>query len=103
MAKHEEEESGNAWVAAAAGIVIGVAVGGVLGILFAPRPGKETRDDLKDRAEQALDELRDAAGELTVRARDLASRTKDNLASSIEVGRDAYARTREELAARLEG
>jgi len=102
MACKDEQDSGAAWTAAAAGIVIGVAIGGVLGILFAPRSGEETRHELKDKAEQALDELREAAGELSERARDLAAKTKDNLNQSIEAGKDAYTRTREDLAARLD-
>jgi len=103
MACKDEQDSGAEWAAAAAGIVIGVAIGGALGVLFAPRSGKETRDDLRERAEQALDELRDAAGELSDRARDLASKTRTNLSQSIEAGRDAYTRTREDLTARLDG
>lgn len=35
------------------GLILGTLVGGVLGILFAPKSGKETRDDLKKLAEKA--------------------------------------------------
>lgn len=103
MARKDDNEQGHMWAAAAAGIVIGVAVGGLLGLLFAPRPGRETREEIKDRAEQTLDELRDAAGELAERTRELADRTRENVAHSIEAGRDAYLRTRDELTARLDG
>ena len=103
MARRDDDDRGHVWTAAAAGIVIGVAVGGVLGLLFAPRPGRETREELKDRAEQTLDELRDAARELAARTRELAEKTRENVAHSIEVGRDAYTRTRDDLTARLDG
>jgi len=32
------------------GLILGLAVGVALGFLFAPRPGKETRELLKDKA-----------------------------------------------------
>ncbi len=35
------------------GLVLGTLVGGVLGVLFAPKAGKETREDLKKLAEKA--------------------------------------------------
>jgi gas vesicle protein len=36
--------------------ILGGLVGGVLGILFAPRPGKETRDMLAEKGQEYLDE-----------------------------------------------
>jgi hypothetical protein len=35
-------------------------------------------------------------------AKELADRTRDSLSSSVEVGKDAYQKTKEELAARLD-
>lgn len=103
MARHsEEDDDGAVWTSVAAGVLIGVAVGGVLGLLFAPKSGRELREDIKDRAEQAFDDLQNAAGELSDRTRELADRTRDNLAHSLEAGREAYARTRDELTARLD-
>lgn len=100
--QYDEDEDGAVWTSVAAGVVIGVAVGGILGLLFAPKPGRELREDLKDRAEQAFDDLQNAAGELSDRTRDIASRTRENLAHSLEAGREVYARTRDELTARLD-
>jgi gas vesicle protein len=34
------------------GGIIGAAIGTVAGVLFAPKPGKETREELKKRADQ---------------------------------------------------
>ena len=103
MACKDEQDSGADWAAVASGLVIGAAIGGALGLLFAPRSGKETRDELRERAETALDELREAADQLSDRARDLAVKTRANLNDSIEAGREAYVRTREDLTARLDG
>ena len=46
--------------------------------------------------------LIDASSELATRAKELADRTRDSLSSSVEVGKDAYQKTKEELAARLD-
>jgi len=32
------------------GLIVGMAVGAIIGFLFAPRSGKETRDMMKDKA-----------------------------------------------------
>ena len=51
----------------------GAAAGTVLGILFAPAPGNETREKLKKAAEEGYDEAKDIAGDVAhdvhVRAR----------------------------------
>lgn len=44
-------------------LATGVALGGVLGILFAPQSGKKTRKDIKDKASDLIDqavELKDS-------------------------------------------
>lgn len=44
-------------------LAAGVAVGGVLGILFAPQSGKKTRKDIQDKASDLIDqavELKDS-------------------------------------------
>ncbi|MFC1640523.1 YtxH domain-containing protein [Patescibacteria group bacterium] len=34
------------------GILLGTLIGGALGVLFAPKSGKETRKEIKDKAEE---------------------------------------------------
>ena len=41
-------------------LVAGLAAGAVLGVLFAPEKGEETRDQLRRSAEDGLDKLRSA-------------------------------------------
>lgn len=49
------DERGNGWLA----FVAGLAAGAVLGILLAPKSGKETRDAIRDRTRGAKDDLDD--------------------------------------------
>jgi gas vesicle protein len=98
----KEENDSNVFVSVATGVVIGLAVGGVLGLLFAPKPGTELREDLKDKTEEALDRLQEATSDLVARSKELAAQTKENLAHSLEAGKAAYAEKREELMAQLD-
>ena len=41
-------------------LVAGLAAGAILGVLFAPEKGEETRDQLRRSAEDGLDKLRGA-------------------------------------------
>ncbi len=50
-AKKEAQEKTTAKIVA--GIAAGAAVGAAAGLLLAPKPGKEARKDLKDKAEEA--------------------------------------------------
>ncbi|MCX6365201.1 MAG: YtxH domain-containing protein [Armatimonadetes bacterium] len=97
-----EEENGGDFSAIAAGLVVGMAVGGILGLLFAPKPGAQLREDLKDRTEETMDRLQEATSELVARSKDLVTQTKENLAHSVEAGKAAYTEKREELMAQLD-
>lgn len=44
-------------------LVLGAAAGAVLGLLFAPGAGKETREKIKDNAEDLIDELEEKINE----------------------------------------
>lgn len=97
------------WVSVAAGAAVGLAVGGALALLFAPKPGSELRaelgervDDLRDRAERTMDTLQESAADLIVRSRTTLEETRENLVRSIEAGKDAYEHKRDELTARLD-
>jgi gas vesicle protein len=97
----QDENDDSVWPILA-GVAIGVAVGGVLGILFAPKPGAELREELRDKAEQALDDLQNATHTLSERSKDLVAQTRENLAESIEAGKSAYSKKRDELTAQIE-
>ena len=40
-------------------LALGVAIGGALGVLFAPKSGKETRKALKEKTEELLDKVKE--------------------------------------------
>jgi gas vesicle protein len=109
MSDEYDGESGHVWSSIVAGVVIGTVVGGVIALLFAPKAGRQVRadlegavDDLRDKAEQAIDDLQASASDLVVRSRDVLERTRENITRSVEAGKEAYVQKKEELTSQLE-
>lgn len=79
--------------------LVGLGVGTLLGILFAPKSGEETREYLRDKAEEGKEyaqrkarELRERADELVERGKDSIRHQKESVTSAIDAGRAAYER-----------
>lgn len=79
--------------------LVGIGIGALLGILFAPKSGEETRELLAKKADEGRDfaqkkarELRERAEDLIERSKEVAGRQKDSLAAAVEAGREAYQR-----------
>ena len=97
-----EERNGFAY------FLLGLGVGVAAGILWAPRPGSETRQLLMDKAgegtdylkartdegreylRQRTDDLKDSASDLLDKSKTTVSRHRDNLAAAVEAGKQAY-------------
>jgi gas vesicle protein len=76
---------------------LGLGLGVAVGVLFAPKSGAETRDFLRNKAEEGTDfvkrraeDLRDSAAEAIDRSKDTIRRHKDNLAAAVDAGKQAY-------------
>jgi gas vesicle protein len=79
--------------------LVGVGIGALLGVLFAPKSGEDTRDYLAKRADEGREfaqkkarELRERADDLIERGKDVASRRRDSLNAAVEAGREAFLR-----------
>jgi gas vesicle protein len=79
--------------------LVGLGVGALVGVLFAPKSGEETReylakraDDGRDYAQRKARELRERADDLLERGKEVASRQKESLSAAVEAGREAYQR-----------
>ena len=75
----------------------GLGLGALVGVLYAPRPGTETREALRARAEEGRDymrsrarEARDQASEWVDRGREVVNQQKDQFRAAYEAGRQAY-------------
>jgi gas vesicle protein len=79
--------------------LVGLGVGALMGVLFAPKSGEATREYLAKRADDGRDfaqkkarELRDRADDLLERSKEVASRKRESLSAAVEAGRDAFLR-----------
>jgi gas vesicle protein len=88
--------------------VIGATVGAVVALLFAPKSGRELREDLADATRKGVDRARETgtqlsakageyydaasarAGELAATAREAAARRGERVSAAIDAGRQAY-------------
>jgi gas vesicle protein len=77
--------------------LVGLGVGTLLGILFAPKSGEETREYLASRADDGREyaqrkarELRERAEDLIARSKEIMARQKDTVTGAVEAGKDAY-------------
>lgn len=79
--------------------LVGLGVGALVGVLFAPKSGEETREYLSKRADEGRDfaqrkarELRERADDLIERGKEVASRQKETISAAVEGAREAYRR-----------
>jgi gas vesicle protein len=75
----------------------GLGLGAVVGVLYAPRAGNETREALRARAEEGREyvrnrarDARDQASEWVDRSREVVNQQKDQFRAAYEAGRQAY-------------
>ena len=57
----------------ALGLATGVIIGGVVGLLYAPKSGKETRQLIRDKTTEVVNTLREGASEVMESVKDAAS------------------------------
>src|SRR5271169_4973966 len=79
--------------------LVGLGVGALVGILFAPKSGEETRDFLSKKADEGKDyaqkkarELRERADELIERSKEIAVSKSDWITAAVEGAKEAYRR-----------
>src|ERR1700722_98751 len=79
--------------------LIGLGIGALAGILFAPKSGEDTREYLAGKADEGryyaqrkARELRERAEDLLERSKEIMDRKKDALAEAVEAGKDTYKR-----------
>jgi gas vesicle protein len=76
---------------------LGLGLGVAVGVLFAPKSGAETRELIMSKANEGTDyvkrrgvELKETAADTVERSKETLRRHKDNLASAVEAGKQAY-------------
>jgi gas vesicle protein len=76
---------------------LGLGLGVAAGILFAPKSGEETREFLRQKADEGSDflkrrgeDLREQAGDYVEKGRSVLNQQRDNLSAAMDAGKAAY-------------
>jgi len=79
--------------------LVGLGIGSLLGILFAPKSGEETREYLSQKAKEGSEyaqkkarELMERAGDLVERGKEELTEVKEQITAAVDVGRETYER-----------
>jgi len=79
--------------------LVGLGIGALIGILFAPKSGEETREYLSSKADEGREyaqrkarELRERAEDLIERSKEIMARQKDAVNQAVDAGKEAYKR-----------
>jgi len=87
----DDSSSGIVW------FIAGLGIGAALGILYAPKSGRETRESLLTAADEGKEVVRERARQYREQAekwyekgRDAVAQQKDQFRSAYEAGRQAY-------------
>ena len=77
--------------------LLGLGVGVGIGMLFAPKSGQETRQIIKEKAEEGTEfikqrgtELKDTASGWVDKGKEAVGRQKETLNDAVEAGKQAY-------------
>ena len=74
--------------------LLGLGVGTAVGVLYAPKPGSETRDELASTAREKSEFVRQRARQAADQAGDLVDRGRDQLNEYVDRSKDAVDRGR---------
>jgi len=79
--------------------LVGLGIGALIGILFAPKSGEETRDYLSSKADEGREyaqrkarELRERAEDLIERSKEIMAKSKEAISTAVDAGKESYKR-----------
>jgi gas vesicle protein len=74
-----------------------MGLGAIIALLFAPRSGEETREYVRERADEGMDylkrqtrELRERADQLSERGKEFVAKQRESLEAAVDAGKQAY-------------
>ena len=83
------------WLSKFTTFAVGVGVGTLIGLLFAPATGKKTRNYIAGTVKQGLDDAASTGKRWSRRAQETVEDVKANVAGAVEAGEKAYRTARD--------
>jgi gas vesicle protein len=75
--------------------VVGIGVGAILALLFAPSSGEETRDYISSTVKKGIDDAASTGKRWKRRAQETVGDVKATVAGAVEAGQEAYRAVRD--------
>jgi gas vesicle protein len=79
--------------------LVGLGLGSLIGILFAPKSSEDTREYLSQKVNEGSEyarmkvrELRDRTEDLVQRGKEVVTQEKEKIAAAVDAGRETYQR-----------
>jgi gas vesicle protein len=88
--KWRDELAANRWQRITPAFLIGVGLGAALGVLFAPRSGEETRDQISASIKDGVDSFAAQGNELSRRAKKTIENAKEHVRDVAEAGEHSF-------------
>jgi gas vesicle protein len=88
MAEETQSSSGFSWFLA------GLGIGALIGVLYAPKAGKETREDLANSAREGSEYLRQRSREAADQINQIVDRSKLQVSEYVDRGKEYIDRSR---------
>jgi gas vesicle protein len=87
--------SHNNWSNKYTTFAVGIGVGAVLALLFAPSSGEETRDYISNTVKKSMDDAASTGKRWKRRAQETVDDVKATVAGAVEAGQEAYRTVRD--------
>jgi gas vesicle protein len=87
--------SHNNWSNKYTTFAVGIGVGAVLALLFAPSSGEETRDYISNTVKKSIDDAASTGKRWKRRAQETVDDVKATVAGAVEAGQEAYRTVRD--------
>ncbi len=104
------DDRGTSLATVVVSFLAGAAIGSGLALLFAPKTGREVREQIKDLTEDAVDRIKEYAKDAQDKikstyesGKDLVMEKKSIISSAIEAGKEAMEKEKERLAEQSKG
>ncbi len=82
------------WPEITSAFAIGLGVGAVVGMIFAPKSGEETRALLREKAQGGIDEVVAQGKKVARKAQAAADNAKEFVGEAVDAGQSAYREAR---------
>jgi len=80
-----------------AALFVGLIMGGIIGIIFAPKSGKETRKELMEKSEKIIEKSKESLGDVMEKTKDLKQVGKQKIEELKIAGEETWGKGKKKI------